>query len=419
MDKDARYIARLIYLSLANELSGEQLHELESWLSQSPRHQAFYEELQHDEWPAADLHPHRPTDELGLEQELFSIIRQQTGISPATKVRRISRWAWVAASVLLLAPVAVYLVVSYDRPATHAVQLADIEAGKSGAVLTLADGSQVSLDTFKNATVALQNGVTAKVVNGLLVYEGKGDVVAYNTMSTPKGRQFHLMLPDGTLVWLNAASSIRYPTIFKGGDRRVEITGEAYFEVARNPKIPFRLNVNDRAAIEVLGTHFNVNAYENEEQIKTTLIEGSVKVAVASPDVPAGSFNRPVILNAGQQAQVSSGKKTQAGQSGLSAEANTANSRINVINNADIDKVMAWKNGIFNFKDNTLEEVMRQIERWYDIEVVYENGVPDVELAGEITKDVSLNGLLKNFEKLGVHYRLEGRKLIVLPTAAN
>jgi len=213
-----------------------------------------------------------------------------------------------------------------------------------------------------------------------------------------------VLLPDGTRVWLNAASSIRYPTVFVKNERKVEVSGEVYFEVVRNTKMPFRVNVNNRTELEVLGTDFNVNAYDNEANMATTLLEGSLRVSQVQEGqqpIQTAPANQSVILQPGQQAQISFGQPTQQ--------------KIKVITDADVNKVMAWKNGLFNFEDATLEEVLRQLERWYDIEVVYESKVPDVALTGKITRGVSLNGLLTALKKMGMHYRMEGRKLIVQP----
>lgn len=301
------------------------------------------------------------------------------------------RW-WVAASVILVIAASVFLLVSSDRTARRSekstAQAAEILPGKDGAILTLADGSQVLLDTIQNGMVALQGGAMAKVVNGQLIYEANGKEVVYNTVSVPKGRQFHLTLPDGTEVWLNSASAIRYPTVFAGNERRVHISGEVYFEVAKNEKMPFRLSIDDKATIEVLGTHFNVNAYENEGNISTTLIEGAIAFSAAQQ-------RQGVVLKAGQQAAL-------------------AKNNIKVTDDADIEKVMAWKNGVFDFNNIDFDAAMRQLERWYDIVVVYEKGVPkDVELSGKMTKGVTLNELLFGLEKIGVNCRLEGKKLII------
>ncbi|HEY8955838.1 FecR family protein [Chitinophaga sp.] len=304
------------------------------------------------------------------------------------RVYFLRKW-WLAASILFLLATGIGLWLTSPVQTRISHQQQDITPGKNGAILTLADGTQVALDTFKNATVALQGGVTAKVVNGSLVYEGSGDVMVYNTMSTPKGRQFMLTLPDGTQVWLNAASSIRYPVFFAGKDRSVTITGEAYFEVAKNKAMPFRVNIADKAAVEVLGTHFNVNAYDNERSINTTLMEGLVRVS-------ADKAAAPVVLKPGEQAEL--------------------NGTIKINKNVDVERIMAWKNGFINFEGATFEEIMRQLERWYNIEVVYENNkTPDVQLAGGMSRGVSLNDLLKQLGEMGVHYKLNDRTLIILP----
>ncbi|MGN6418241.1 MAG: FecR domain-containing protein [Pseudobacter sp.] len=309
------------------------------------------------------------------------------------RVHFLRKWGWAAAVVILASTVVFALIYpeqSQHGPEESHVIAAPIMPGKEGALLTLADGSQVLLDTVKNGEIALQGGAAVKVINGVLVYDGKGKEAVYNTMSTPRGRQFQLTLPDGTLVWLNASSSIRYPTQFAGKERSVSVTGEAYFEVAKNDKIPFKVIIGEEAQVEVLGTHFNVNAFENEHSIKTTLLEGSIRTFATK------GTGEKMILQPGQQAQIEQGsiKKVKA----------------------NLSQVVAWKNGVFDFNDITFDAAMRQLERWYDIEVVYTDGIPeDVELSGEITKGVTLDGLLNVLKKIGVTCRLEGRKLLILP----
>lgn len=310
----------------------------------------------------------------------------------------ISRRWWAAASILLVTGIGIYFYIANSgkqEPAVTAKQHTDIQPGTEGALLTLDDGSTVLLDTIRNGEIVLQEGVTARVVNGALQYSGKGNGKLYNTTSTPRGRQFHITLPDGTGVWLNAASSIRYPIVFTEKERRVEVSGEAYFEVKKNQQQPFRVTVKNRIEVEVLGTEFNINAYDNEKDLAATLLNGSIRILKPSARVP--DAKSALVLKPGQQLRVQAGADWK------------------LIPAADIEKVMAWRKGLFNFSDVSFEEAMRQLQRWYDIEVVYQNGVPDIELMGEMTKGVSLNGLLIGLGKLGVHYKLEGRKLIILP----
>ena len=415
--------ARLTAWSQLEQLSPAQQEELENWLQQDPRHlqwlteltsngrlpelAASYQSLQamaateFEKFGRAYLAQTAPGefDRAYLAQTAPS---EETPPPTETPVRRISifrRWRWAAASIILLLGVGTYLWQS-SKTNTPTVAITDIAPGGEGAILTLANGKQVVLDSLANGLIAVQKGAQTIIRNGELVYDASGAAageVMYNTMRTPKGRQFRLQLPDGTRVWLNAASSIRYPTAFTGEERKVEITGEAYFEVAkafsaggREGVIPFRVNVRNKAEVEVLGTHFNINAYENEKGIHTTLLEGSVRVMQRSS---------ALVLKPGQQALISSiGEKIQ------------------LVNHADTDKVMAWKNGLFYFEGLTLEEAMRQLERWYDIEVIYEGAVPNIRFGGKMRRDISLSGLLQLLSDSQLKFRLEeGRRLIVLP----
>lgn len=318
-----------------------------------------------------------------------TVAEQPVDPRPVHRVHFLRKWGWAAAAVVIGLGIGIYIWKA-DMKTTEpgiAVKPVVILPGKNGAVLTLADGRQVVLDSLGNGVVANQNGSQVLLKEGTLAYESAGAAkgeVAYNTMTTPKGRQFKITLPDGTGVWLNAASSISYPTAFTGNERKVTVTGEVYFEVVKNPRMPFKVSVNNKAEVEVLGTHFNVNAYSNESAVKTTLLEGSVKVR----------YNNTVILKPGQQA---------IGDSQLT------------IANADVEQVMAWKNGLFNFEGASFKEIMQQLERWYNIEVVYEKGIPDIEFEGKMTRDVPLNDLLKMLERSDIHFRIEGQKLLVQP----
>ncbi|MNX49198.1 fec operon regulator FecR [compost metagenome] len=269
----------------------------------------------------------------------------------------------------------------------------DLSPGMQGAILTLANGKQVSLDDMKNGEVEIQSGVKAKLVNGALSYEQATGTSVYNTVNTPKRRQYQLILPDGTKVWLNSASSIRFPTRFASVERIVEVNGEAYFEVAKNKSVPFRIITKNKFEVVVLGTHFNINSYENEENTSTTLLEGEVRVEFR---------NKSVLLKPGQRAQVSQVK-------------NKSNSGIETVDDVDLEKTIAWKNGIFDFDGMELKEVMRQLERWYDIEVEYEGPTPKRQFFGEISRKENLSDVLMALEESHIHFRLEeGRRLIVL-----
>lgn len=335
-----------------------------------------------------DIVANMPDLQVESNPTLLAAVHEAIDLEAAAPVRRMN-WRWVAAAAVLLLTASMlvfYLLVNTNKPVTPDADqpIAEIQPGKSGATLRLANGKTIILDSLANGVIAHDNGAETVLADGKLVYRAEEEEAAtgFNTMYTPKGRQFNVVLADGTVVWLNAASSITYPTAFKGKLREVSIHGEAYFEVAKNPKMPFVVHAGNAAKIEVLGTHFNVEAYENNETLNATLLEGSLKVN--------GTLIKP-----GQQAQVTN--------------------VVRVVNNADTNQVMAWKHGLFNFEDAKLYDVMKQLERWYDIEVVYEKGVPNITFGGEMTKNIPLSGLLLALEKSDIHFRVEGRKLVVLP----
>jgi transmembrane sensor len=258
----------------------------------------------------------------------------------------------------------------------------------------LADGKRIILTGAKNGTIAKDhNAIINKTADGQLVYQSDDKETASskrpaeNLLQTPRGGEYHLILADGTNVWLNAASSIRYPTAFTGNDRRVEVTGEAYFEVAHNAAKPFRVTSKGQT-VEVLGTHFNINAYDDEPGIKTTLLEGSVKVS---------NKDQKAILKPGQQAIVQS-----------------INNSI-IIKNANTEEVVAWKNGYFLFDGEKIESIMRKVSRWYDVDVQYEQTMPDVAFGGSISRFENVSQLLEVLQRTGsVHFKIEGRRLTVM-----
>lgn len=386
-------IAAYIIKNVLGTLNELEKQELEAWRQSSAANQLLYEQYSSAEQLALEFR-NRNERNNRISGQLEQFLLDQKNASSTGRVLRMNKWKWIAASVVFVLGIGAYLLLENrndpQQPAVI-VNAVQIQPGRDGALLTLADGRQVSLDSVRNGIVALQDGVTAKVVNGALVYEGNGNKMQYNTMSTPKGRQYHLILPDGTKIWLNAASSIKYPTVFTGRERNVQISGEVYFEVAKNSSQPFRVSVDNGMHIDVLGTSFNVNAYQNDNNSYTTLIGGAVRVT-------AEHAGNSAVLKPAQQAVLMPGAV------------------LSVNSNVDVEKVIAWKNGIFNFENASLEYVMKEIERWYDIDVVYKNGIPDIKFWGKITKDVSLSGILIALEKTKVHFKLENnRTLVVLP----
>jgi ferric-dicitrate binding protein FerR (iron transport regulator) len=266
----------------------------------------------------------------------------------------------------------------------------DVDPGGDKAILTLADGSTIILDNEQNGELVQQGNTKVIKLGGRLTYASSdsGNVsVLYNTITTPRGGQYQIILEDGSAVWLNAASSLRFPTVFAGQERRVEINGEAYFEVAKNKKMPFVVSVNG-AEVQVLGTHFNVMAYEDEQSLRTTLLEGAVKFVKGS---------NSVTLKPGQQSQL------------------IENGDIRVQSSINVEKVVSWKNGYFHFDGEDIDAVSKQLARWYDVEVTVSKLIEDRFFA-EIPRDTKLLEALRALELTGkVHFKLEGRKLVVKP----
>lgn len=266
----------------------------------------------------------------------------------------------------------------------------NIKPGSNKAILTLQDGSTIVLNDAKNGTLAKQgNTSVVKLANGGVMYNETSaptNKVLCNTMTTPRGGRYKLTLPDGTDVWLNSASSITYPTAFVGKERKVTITGEAYFEVAKDKTKPFFVQSGNQK-IEVLGTHFNVMAYADEQLMKTTLLEGSVKITAR---------DKISILKPGEQAILSKEGVVE-------------------IKPAVIEEAIAWKNGYFKFNRVDIKYIMRQLSRWYDVDVVYDGNMPADEFVGKIGRSENITQVLRLLELEHVHFKIEGKKITVLP----
>jgi transmembrane sensor len=318
------------------------------------------------------------------------------------KTRPLLVWIAAAACIVIASTLAVN--VFYKKPVAPQVlntaMAVDALPGESRAKLTLANGQNIMLHEAGNGKLA-QEGQFAviKTKQGELVYQFEKQGAAnngYNTITTPKAGQYQVKLPDGTRVWLNAASSIRFPTVFQSKERVVEIVGEAYFEVVKvskkDKKVPFKVKAGNQL-VEVLGTRFNVNSYADESTIKTTLLEGSIKLE-------AKGNERGVLLKPGQQAEfVEGAEKRSAG--------------IFDVKNVDTEHVIAWKEGYFRFDNIGLPELMRQLSRWYDMEVVYEGKSKEYEFVGQIERNTKLSKVLQILELGDVHFRIENKKIIV------
>ncbi|MEO6730631.1 MAG: FecR domain-containing protein [Ferruginibacter sp.] len=340
-----------------------------------------------------DIYGNKDELELSIKKAIF----EKTGIKKRVFKMEWFKWAAAAAVILMISAVSFYSMsnrsqksqLAVVQPEKKTILKTDIAPGQSGAILTLATGEQILLDSAGNGSLAQQGNVSVVKKNGELVYSNGGNAtdVVYNTMTTPKGRQFNLLLADGSKVWLNAASSITFPTAFIGKERKVTITGEAYFEVAHNASMPFIVEKGNTSVL-VLGTHFNVNAYDDETALSVTLLEGSVNVR-------NGNNNNKI--KPGQQAQIKEDGK------------------ISLLSDVDVNNIVAWKNGRISFQGANIEKVMRQMARWYDVEIVYNKKLDDLFYA-EIPRTTMLSDVLKALElSRDVHFKIEGRKVIVIP----
>lgn len=349
-----------------------------------------------------DLKPAGYTNPVLKEQldDKLRVILQNIGTQQAPVSKRLTiPWLRVAAaaSIILVLLASGYMLwnkpskqVAGTVPEIKKAAPEDVAPGGNKAILTLGNGGKIVLDSINNGVLAMQGNTSIlKLASGELAYKspaGQSTEIVYNTLTTPAGGQYQLTLPDGTKVWLDAASSIRYPTAFTGIERRVAITGQVYFEVAKNEKLPFIVQ-HGAINMKVLGTHFNVNAYDDENTVKTTLLEGSIKVSRDATQT---------ILKPGQQVQVAK------------------NGGFKMISNADVEEAIAWKNGFFQFNRCDLQTVMRQLSRWYDVEVVYQGNIPSQEFGGKMERDLNLSEVLEGLGSL-VHFKIENKKLIVMP----
>jgi ferric-dicitrate binding protein FerR (iron transport regulator) len=341
---------------------------------------------------------HTMMNKAKLAESVFPVSAEKE--NPASKVLPISRTTRVpirtivaVAAILLVVVTTIFFLFqgNQQQPVQFAQKdtVVDVAPGGDKAILTLADGTKIALDTASNGSLAHQGGIKVIKLGGLLSYDAEGGSteVLYNTITTPRGGQYQLELADGSKVWLNAASSLRYPTAFVGKERTVELTGEGYFEIAHHAAKPFRVKVKEME-VTVLGTHFNINSYEDEPQAKTTLLEGRVQVK---------KTDKYIYLNPGQQAAISEGSPS-----------------IRVINDVDVEEVVAWKNGLIQFSGADLGKVMRNISRWYNVETGYTNEQA-AHLSGKVSRNLNLSQVIKVLEESGIEIRTEGKKIIATP----
>jgi ferric-dicitrate binding protein FerR (iron transport regulator) len=402
MADQVKRLAELFLKHFENAISPGEIAELQIWFDASPGNRRIFDVAMKEEnivealtlWREAEQT--KEADKARIDWDLSATQTQETRISKinSSKWRRMT----AAAAIILLVSGGVYYGLhrttkqeTEKTPLSTAQHAPDILPGGNKATLKLANGQTIILDSAANGTLTQQgDSRVLKLNNGQIAYNAsnkKSITALYNTLTTPRGGQYYVELADGTKVWLNAASSLSYPTSFTGKDRVVELKGEAYFEVARNNAMPFKVRLNN-TTVEVLGTHFNVNAYEDDALIKTTLLEGSVRIS------SGGSTS---LLSPGQQAQV-----------------NKAGS-IKLIPDADTELAIAWKKGYFQFKRDNLQQVLGQLTKWYDVTVKYDGVIPDMQFGGRISRNSNLSEVLKILELSNVHFKIEGKTVVVMP----
>ena len=402
------WIAGLIRKYLDSSISEEEIRLLDEWKGSREENRALFEKLLDDETLGNALLEMEKSD-TGLHiQHIFEKAGLDLPVAEPPAVRRFlskrtAQWLAAAALIAAIAGTAWFFADTAARhPADEPITAIDtILPGSDKAVLILSDGSQVALDSTVQDVIKEQGNVDILSKGGRLVYDASkllkadGQPVSINTITTPRGGQYQVVLPDGTAVWLNAVSSISFPTAFTGTERKVTITGEAYFEVARDKSKPFRVSVVPRAGITggmevtVLGTHFNINAYPDEDAMRTTLVEGSVMVRKAGAQMK---------IVPGEQASIA------------------INSSVFEKSRPDMEEVLAWKNGRFKFNNTSVVSIMHQMERWYDVEVKTEGDLSAIRFSGGISRKDNIEKLLEILESEGrVKFIRQGRHIIVQP----
>lgn len=386
-------IASLIAGYLQSTLSEQQKEKLFNWIAESESNRRAFSEIldeQNLERYLSEFATYNATTALAKFKSERVVVKSMTRFKPGLRIS-------AAASLLLVLSFGFWL----HRQQKHVMQLAvsknksDVAPGGNRATLTLANGTEIGLDSASNGEIAQQGGVTVtKTKSGQVIYN-LADLASsapaaegYNTIATPRGGQYQVILPDGSHVWLNAASSIRFPTVFRNNERKVEINGEAYFEVAKDKTKPFRV-LSGEQTVEVLGTHFNVMAYDDEKAIITTLLEGSVAVS---------NQKGRVIIKPNQNVTMQRNGSTLT------------------VNETDVEAAVMWKNGYFHFDDEPIEGIMRKVSRWYNVEIVYKGNIAGKTFGGNISRFKNVSELLDVLQTTGsIHFQIKERRIIVMP----
>jgi transmembrane sensor len=381
--QETQRIIELISAQVEGRLTIAEQKELDVWLTADPKNQELFKQLTDNNFREAVVSKWDPD---AAERSLARV--------KARMHRKAFSWSRIAAaaSILLFLSIGSYLYFNRQKPVKQIAynQPVDIKPGGNKAILTLSNGSQISLTDAKKGKLAVQaNTIIKKTADGKIAYESQNAAtpaeMQYNTVTTPRGGRYEGTLADGTHFILDAASSIRFPVKFTGSERLVAITGQVYIKVKYDAGHPFRVSAKGQM-LEDLGTEFNINAYDDEPNIRTTLIEGSVKVS---------KQQQSVVLIPGQQAV-------------------NDNQTIKV-QKVNVNAVIAWKNGQTLFNGEDIHEIMRNVSRWYDVDIRYEAGIPNRQFAGSISRNANLSDLLNILEFDNVHFTVDGKTIIVKP----
>jgi ferric-dicitrate binding protein FerR (iron transport regulator) len=392
MEERKDHIKRLIQRWMENTITQEEKGELVRLLNEQTLLSDVEPGLQ-EMWNAQTNQPVFSEDETASMIERILSNNRLEGENdlqpPVHRIHFMRRWGWAAASIIILLSAGVFLWTTSkngserQRTAVHP-PANEVMPAMGKVVLKLPDGQQIYLDSI-DGSVVKEGALTVNNKKGSLAYTGAAGKMEYHTLTVPRGRQYELQLPDGTNVWLNAASSITYPIIFNGPERKVTVSGEVYFEVAKNKEKPFRVAANDMM-ITVTGTHFNVNAYTDEPFLATTVLEGGVKVS---------RNNRTVILSPDEQSL------------------SDATGNISVNRNVNVKEIMAWRERFFHFESADLPTILRELARWYDVDVAYEGVISKEKFFMIVRRNSSLSAVLKALQANDVEFNINGKKLTV------
>ncbi len=384
------YIADLVSKLLKGEISAEDNALLENWKKDSDENMEFFIKLTSHEYLQEIQNKYNLINSEFAWKNINNKLYKEHSSKRSIPINLFK----YAAIITLFIFVAALLFYNHQtgKPTVKNNQVLvnnQIHPGGKHAVLILSDGHKVYLGSKTRKLINEDDGTILHNINNTLAYGNSNlkanDVILYNTLVIPRGGEYQLVLSDGTKIWMNSLSELRYPTKFTGSERNVFLKGEAYFEVAKNASMPFIVKTN-KAEIMVLGTHFNITAYEDEKDVKTTLIEGSVKIK---------SQTASRLLKPGEQAVLNN------------------DGQLNINKDINVGEAIAWKNGLFEFKGSDIEQIMRKASRWYDIKVIYQGAMPDTKFTGRISRDVDISGLMDILRFEGVNLKIDGKNIII------